>query len=174
MARFSESDKTLIWDRRGEGVGMRTVARESGRAHASALIIEDKLSRWWSPQQVSGWLKEAYPDSPETWVSHETIYLTLFVQGRGALKDELTQCLRTHRAIRRPAKKRAPTGKGQIRNPVMISERPTEAEDRAVRNEFAHPGGLSSGIRTSSAEESAIGHLRFTAHSMRLLLCGDG
>jgi IS30 family transposase len=58
------------------------------------------------------------------WVSHETIYLTLFVQGRGALKHELTQCLRTRRAKRRPTKKRAGTGMGQIRNPVMISERP--------------------------------------------------
>ena len=61
-------------------------------------------------------------------MSHETIYLTLFVQGRGALKHELTQCLRTRRAIRRPTKKRAPTGKGQIRNPVMISEPPAEAD----------------------------------------------
>jgi IS30 family transposase len=97
-----------------------------------ALVVEEKLGLWWSPQQISGWLKEAYSDDPEMWVSHETIYLSLFVQGRGALKHELTQCLRTRRATRRPAKKRAPTGKGQIREPVMISERPAEAEDRAV------------------------------------------
>jgi IS30 family transposase len=96
------------------------------------LMIEEKLSQWWSPQQISGWLKETYPESPEMWVSHETIYLTLFIQGRGTLKHELTQCLRTHRAMRRPTKKRAPTGKGQIRNQVMISERPAEADDRAV------------------------------------------
>jgi IS30 family transposase len=227
VGRFSEGELALICDRRSQGVGMRTVARELGRAHGSvrtmvedhggvrphprvrssrhltlmereeisrgvasdeslrsiasrlsrsvstmsrevarnggrsryrahradqaawnrarrpkvcklaanpalALIIEEKLGLWWSPQQISGWLKESYPESPEMWVSHETIYLTLFVQGRGALKHELTQCLRTHRAIRRPTKKRAPTGKGQIRNPVMISERPAEAEDRAV------------------------------------------
>jgi IS30 family transposase len=97
-----------------------------------ALIVEEKLGLWWSPQQISGWLKESYPEFPEMWVSHETIYLTLFVQGRGALKHELTQCLRTRRAIRRPTKKRAATGMGQIRNPVMISKRPAEAEDRAV------------------------------------------
>ena len=96
------------------------------------FAVEEKLGLWWSPQQISGWLKEAYPASPEMWVSHETIYLSLFVQGRGALKHELTQCLRTHRVIRRPVKKRAPTGKGQIREPVMISERPAEADDRAV------------------------------------------
>ncbi|HLF43598.1 MAG TPA: IS30 family transposase [Acidimicrobiia bacterium] len=99
---------------------------------ALALMVEEKIGLWWSPQQISGWLKESYPDFPEMWVSHETIYLSLFVQGRGALKHELTQCLRTRRAIRRPTKKRAPTGKGQIRHPVMISERPAEADDRAV------------------------------------------
>ena len=227
MRRFSEGELALIWDRRSQGVGMRTVARELGRAHGSvrtmvedhggvrphprvrssrhltlmereeisrgvasdeslrsiasrlsrsvstvsrevarnggrsryrahradqaawnrarrpkvcklaanprlALMVEEKLGLWWSPQQISGWLKESYPESPEMWVSHETIYLTLFVQGRGALKHELTRCLRTRRAMRRPAKKLAPTGKGQIRNPVMISERPAEADDRAV------------------------------------------
>jgi IS30 family transposase len=95
-------------------------------------VVEDKLTEWWSPQQISGWLKEAYPGVEEMRVSHETIYLSLFVQGRGALRHELTQCLRTRRAIRRPATRRAPTGKGQIREPVMISERPAEAEDRAV------------------------------------------
>ena len=95
-------------------------------------VVEEKLAQWWSPQQISGWLKEAYPGVEEMWVSHETIYLSLFVQGRGALRHELTACLRTHRAIRHPATRRAPTGKGQIREPVMISERPAEAEDRAV------------------------------------------
>jgi len=95
-------------------------------------LVEERLALWWSPQQISGWLKETYPSEPEMWVSHETIYLSLFVQGRGALKHELSQCLRTHRAIRRPTRKRAPTGKGQIREPVMISQRPAEADDRAV------------------------------------------
>jgi len=95
-------------------------------------LVEEKLAAWWSPQQISGWLTEEYPDREEMWVSHETIYLSLFVQGRGALRHELTQCLRTHRAIRRPRTKRAPTGKGQIREPVMISERPAEVADRAV------------------------------------------
>ena len=117
-----------------------------------ALIIEEKLGLWWSPQQISAWLKESYPDDPEMWVSHETIYLSQFVQGRGALKHELTQCLRTHRAIRRPTAKRAPTGKGQIRNPVMISERPAEADDRAVPGHWE--GDLLMGRR-----QTAIGTL---------------
>ena len=95
-------------------------------------VVEEKLAEWWSPEQISGWLKEAYPGVEEMRVSHETIYLSLFVQGKGALRHELTQCLRTRRAIRRPATKRAPTGKGQIVEPVMISERPAEVADRAV------------------------------------------
>jgi len=95
-------------------------------------LVEAKLALWWSPQQISGWLIDTYPSVEEMWVSHETIYLSLFVQGKGALRHELTRCLRTRRAIRRPATKRAPTGKGQIREPVMISERPAEADDRAV------------------------------------------
>jgi len=95
-------------------------------------MVEAKLAAWWSPQQISGWLEEAYPGVEEMRVSHETIYLSLFVQGKGALRHELTKCLRTRRAIRRPATKRAPTGKGQIVDPVMISERPAEVEDRAV------------------------------------------
>ena len=95
-------------------------------------VVEEKLAEWWSPQQISGWLGDTYPGVEEMRVSHETIYLSLFVQGKGALRHELTRCLRTHRAIRRPATRRAPTGKGQIVDPVMISERPAEVEDRAV------------------------------------------
>ena len=95
-------------------------------------VVEEKLTEWWSPQQISGWLSDTYPGVEEMWVSHETIYLSLFVQGKGALRHELTRCLRTRRAIRRPATRRAPTGKGQIVDPVMISERPAEVEDRAV------------------------------------------
>ena len=132
-----------------------------------ALIVEEKLGLWWSPQQISGWLKETYPSSPEMWVSHETIYLTLFVQGRGALKHELTQCLRTRRAMRRPTKKRAPTGKGQIRNPVMISERPAEADDRAVPGHWE--GDLLMGRRMT-----AIGTLveRWSRYVMLFRLAG--
>ena len=115
-------------------------------------LVEDKLAQWWSPQQISGWLTDAYPSDEEMRVSHETIYLSLFIQGRGALRHELTQCLRTHRAIRRPATKRAPTGKGQIREPVMISERPAEADDRAVPGHWE--GDLLMGKR-----QTAIGTL---------------
>jgi len=95
-------------------------------------VVKDKLTLRWSPQQISGWLRHTYPADEGMHVSHETIYLTLFIQARGGLKRELTQHLRTHRINRRPQGKRPASGKGQIVDPVMISERPTEVEDRAV------------------------------------------
>jgi transposase, IS30 family len=95
--------------------------------------VERKLEALWSPQQIASWLAETYPDHPEMQVSHETIYQSLFVQGRGALRKELHTCLRTGRAMRRAkAYTKGGIGQGQIRNMVMISERPAEVEDRAV------------------------------------------
>ena len=70
--------------------------------HELRTVVEEKLSEWWSPQQVVLWLKRTYPDDQEMRVSHETIYLSLFVQGKGALRRELTDCLRTGRAYRLP------------------------------------------------------------------------
>ena len=95
-------------------------------------IVAAKLSARWSPQQISGWLKRTYPTRPEMQVSHESIYRTLFVQSRGALKRELTQCLRTGRVLRRPKGVRIPDGRGARPNTLHISERPAEADDRAV------------------------------------------
>jgi IS30 family transposase len=95
-------------------------------------IVEEKLARRWSPQQIDGWLKVTYPQSPEMQVSHESIYRTLFVQSRGALRKELTRYLRTGRVIRRPQGVRLPDGRGDRPNTLHISERPPEAEDRAV------------------------------------------
>jgi len=115
-------------------------------------VVEEKLEDWWSPQQVVLWLKRTYPDNPEMWVSHETIYLSLFVQGKGGLRRALTECLRTGRAYRRPKTKRAPSGKGRIVDPVMISERPAEVEDRAVPGHWE--GDLIMGKR-----QTAIGTL---------------
>jgi IS30 family transposase len=95
-------------------------------------MVEEKLQRRWSPQQIAGWLKLAFPTSPEMRVSHETIYRTLFVQSRGALRRELTRYLRTGRVIRRPKGVRMPDGRGGRPNILHISERPAEAGDRAV------------------------------------------
>ena len=95
--------------------------------------VEGHLARYWSPQQISAWLAGAYPNDPEMSVSHETIYTSLFVQGRGALRHELHNCLRSGRALRRSrALTKGGLGQGQITNMVMISERPAEVEDRAV------------------------------------------
>ena len=85
----------------------------------------------WSPEQIARWLKEEYPLEPEMQVSHETIYLTLYVQGRGALRKELASYLRRGRLIRQ-GKRRRPTGKGKIEDMVNISQRPAEVADRAV------------------------------------------
>lgn len=123
------------------------------------LLVTDKLIRWWSPEQIAGWLKAEHPNEPEMWVSHETIYLSLFVQSRGALRHELTQCLRTGRAMRHPRVKRNPTGKGQIRNPVMISERPAEADDRAVPGHWE--GDLVMGKRLTAFGTLVERHSRY-------------
>ena len=112
-------------------------------------VVEALLMEWWSPEQISAWLARAFPDDPEMRVSHETIYLSLFVQGRGALRQELTACLRTGRALRRPATRtKGGFGQGQITNKIMISERPAEAADRAVPGHWE--GDLLMGRRLSA------------------------
>jgi transposase, IS30 family len=92
--------------------------------------VESWLEQWWSPEEVSSRLRLEHPDDPGMWVSHETIYQSLFVQGRGELRRELHRCLRTGRAQRRPQGRIE--NRGRIPGMVMISERPAEAEDRAV------------------------------------------
>ncbi|HEY8200908.1 MAG TPA: IS30 family transposase [Actinomycetota bacterium] len=92
--------------------------------------VERRLELRWSPQQIAARLVIDYPDDPEMRVSHETIYQSLFVQARGALRKELTGCLRTGRAQRRPLR-RSNLG-GHLLDMVLISERPPDVEDRAV------------------------------------------
>jgi len=111
------------------------------------VAVEEKLLLWWSPGQISRWLVRAYPDDEEMRVSHETIYQSLFVQGRGALRKELWRSLRTGRAIRRP-QGRPKSTKGKIRDMVMISERPAEVADRAVPGHWE--GDLIIGTRNSA------------------------
>jgi IS30 family transposase len=112
------------------------------------VVVEAKLALRWSPQQIAGWLPLAYPSDPVMRVSHETIYLSLFVQSRGALRRELQRCLRTGRAMRYPRGKRLPQGRGQLRDVVLISQRPAEAEDRAVPGHWE--GDLLLGKRPSA------------------------
>jgi len=98
-----------------------------------AKVVTDKLGLSWSPEQIAGWLKQAYPHDENYRVSHETIYRTLFIQARGALKQELLEHLRRTRGMRRSRHHTQKTEiHGQIVGAVSISERPASVEDRAV------------------------------------------
>jgi IS30 family transposase len=96
------------------------------------VVVEDRLALQWSPQQIARWLPTEFPDQEQMRVSHETIYLSLFVQGRGALRKELAHQLRRGHVNRRPRGYSPMNGQGQLRDTVHISERPAEASDRAV------------------------------------------
>jgi IS30 family transposase len=95
-------------------------------------LVAVKLAADWSPEQIAGWLKAEFPADQTMRVSHETIYLTLFIQARGALKRELVTHLRRQRYLRRPNGAKRNRGQGQIVDAVSIRERPAEAEDRAI------------------------------------------
>ncbi|GJG89389.1 hypothetical protein tb265_45700 [Gemmatimonadetes bacterium T265] len=112
----------------------RPKPRRLARRPALRAVVEAKLGARWSPEQIAHWRPRAYPDDPSMRVSHETIYLSLFVQARGALKRELTKQLRTGRAMRFPrgARTRRGQGRGQLVDTVSIRDRPAEVEDRAV------------------------------------------
>lgn len=98
-----------------------------------AQLVAEKLALQWSPEQIAGWLKRAYCGDEACQVSHETIYRTLFIQARGALKKELVAHLRRTRAMRRSRHHTQKTDDhGRIVNAISISERPASAEDRAV------------------------------------------
>ena len=111
-------------------------------------VVEAKLALRWSPEQIAGWLPLAYPSDPVLGVSHETIYLSLLVQSRGALRRELQRCLRTGRAMRPPRGKRLAQGRGQLRDTLHLSQRPPEAADRAVPGHWE--GDLVFGRRPSA------------------------
>jgi IS30 family transposase len=116
--------------------------------------VQDKLSGpgRWSPEQITHRLELEFPDDGSMRVSHETIYRSLYVQGRGALRRELTACLRTGRAVRKPKRRQNVRGKRTYPPEIMISERPAEVEDRAV------PGHWEGDLIVGS-NHSAIGTL---------------
>jgi IS30 family transposase len=139
-----------------EGPDVSWIGRRYGRR---------KDRRWaqsWSPEQISNRLRLDFPDDESMRVSHEAIYQSLYVQGRGALRRELTACLRSGRALRVP-RARARRGKNFITEEIMISERPAEAEDRAVPGHWE--GDLILGL-----ESSAIGTLVERSSRFTMLL----
>jgi transposase, IS30 family len=130
--------------------------------------VQDRLEDEHSPEQIAARLKVDFPDDLEMRVSHETIYQSLYVQGRGALRRDLTTRLRTGRALRKP--RRTPgERRGRIPDMVNIAERPAEVEDRAV------PGHWEGDLITGTANKSAIGTLveRTTGYTLLLHLPGN-
>lgn len=122
--------------------------------------VSHLLGRKWSPQQIAGWLKRTYPNDKANWVSHETIYRSLYVQTRGVLKKELLAHLRASRAIRRSRKASLKNdGLGQIKDTVPISERPASAEDRAVPGHWE--GDLIAGSKGSFIATLVERHTRY-------------
>ena len=126
---------------------------------ALARIVANQLQLQWSPRQIAGWLKRTYPDDETYQVSHETIYRTLFIQARGALKKELLQHLRHTRRMRHSLHHTQKTAdRGRIKDTVSISERPAEAEDRAVPGHWE--GDLLFGSKNSQIATLVERHTR--------------
>lgn len=124
-------------------------------------LVARKLAVDWSPEQISGWLKQEFPDDERMNISHETIYRSLFIQARGVLKKELQTHLRSRRRMRRS--KHATTAgqqRGQIVGAVSIRERPAEIEDRAIPGHWE--GDLITGARNSHIATLVERRSRFT------------
>lgn len=129
--------------------------------------VEAWLEEWWSPDEIARRLPREFPDEPMMRVSHETIYKSLFVQGRGELRRELARCLRSGRVARRSRGRK--DGRGVLPDMVMISERPAEVEDRAV------PGHWEGDLIVGSRNRSAVGTLvERTTRYVMLLHLADG
>ena len=162
-------------DRYRPGAAQQRAEREAQRPHPSKLqsnpllltVVVERLEQWWSPEQIAGWLRATFPDNPEMWVSHETIYKSLYVQGRGELRRELARCLRSGRAQRRA---RSPLARGgKIPGMVSISQRPAEAADRAV------PGFWEGDLIMGPRNQTAVGTLvERTTRYVQLLHLAEG
>jgi len=152
--RASEADVSA-WDRARRPKRCRLGAHPKLR-----YLVAGRLAADWSPQQISGWLKQQFPMDPSLRVSHETIYRTLFLQARGALKKELIAHLRTVRRLRRPNGVAHSSGlRGRIADAVSIRERPAEALDRAVPGHWE--GDLLCGGKNTYIATLVERHTRF-------------
>jgi IS30 family transposase len=152
--RANRADQ-MAWDRAQRPKPCKLVINP-----ALARLVAKKLQQLWSPEQIAGWLKCAYPDDEGNQVSHETIYRSLFIQTRGALKKELLQHLRSKRGMRRSRHKTLKgAGLGQITNTVSIRERPASVEDRAVPGHWE--GDLLMGSNNSYIATLVERHTRY-------------
>jgi IS30 family transposase len=152
--RASKADQAA-WDRVRRPKTCRLVANRT-----LARIVAKKLKREWSPAQIAGWLKRRYPDDEHNQVSHETIYRSLFIQARGALKKELLKHLRRTRGMRRSRHHTQKTDDhGRITDTVSISKRPASVEDRAVPGHWE--GDLIFGARNSQIATLVERHTRY-------------
>lgn len=152
--RASQADQAA-WDRANRPKTCRLVKNRT-----LAHIVAGKLQLLWSPEQIAGWLKRTYPDDENFRVSHETIYRSLFIQARGALKKELLQHLRRTRAMRRSRHHTQKTDDhGRIRDTVSISERPATVEDQAVPGHWE--GDLLCGTNSSQIATLVERHTRY-------------
>jgi transposase, IS30 family len=139
--------------REGKLIGNSRSQGRSPRPGRLWPIVREKLAERWSPVQIAHWLRQEFPDRPEQWVSHETIYQAIYYQARGELRRELTHqvALRSGRAARRPQSRAARAGRGNRGwiGDLHISTRPAEVADRAVPGHWE--GDLVIGARGSSA-----------------------
>jgi IS30 family transposase len=136
------------------GPEVRWIGRRHGRRQ------DRRWARSWSPEQIANRLPVDFPDDDSMRISHEAIYQALYVQGRGALRRELTACLRTGRALRVPRARTRRRGKAFVGPEIMISERPAEAEDRAVPGHWE--GDLILGLGSSAIGTLVERSTRFT------------
>ena len=152
--RAAASDQAA-WDRAQRPKVCKLACHPALRRTVSA-----KLRRKWSPEQIAGWLKRAFPGEVQSQVSHETIYRSLYIQARGVLKKELLEHLRAKRTIRRSrhaSLKR--NGLGQIKDAVSIRERPASVEDRAIPGHWE--GDLIGGSKNSYIATLVERHSRY-------------
>ena len=152
--RASRADEAA-WDRAHRPKPCKLVSEP-----VLSRLVASKLRLHWSPEQIAGWLKRTYPERENRQVSHETIYKSLFIQARGALKKELQQHLRSQRAIRRSRHaSQKGDGRGQIKDMVSIRERPAAVEDRAVPGHWE--GDLIIGTNNSQIATLVERHTRY-------------
>jgi len=152
--RASQSEQAA-WDR-----ARRPKTCKLAKNRTLAHIVADKLQVQWSPEQIAGWLQRTYPGDENYQVSHETIYRSLFIQARGALKKELLEHLRRTRAMRRSRHHTQKTDNhGRITDVVSISERPATVEDRAVPGHWE--GDLLFGSKNSQIATLVERHTRY-------------